>query len=156
LLQKFSRLSKSKHGHNTGAGFPPSLKRHGFHPEKKMNGFIGFNQLRVSCIIGIHPAERTTEQDLYIDLKVRTDFSQLILSDSIHDTIDYVRLAEICKDLGQSQKYYLIETFAARVLDAIFREFDVVEAAITIKKPSALPEAACAIVELSRVRKEVL
>lgn len=37
FLQKYGRLSQDKKQDNTGAGFPPSAKALGFHPEKTMN-----------------------------------------------------------------------------------------------------------------------
>ena len=52
-----------------------------------MNGIIGFKKLRVDCIIGILPHERVQEQTLFVDIKVRHDFSACIKDDHIDATM---------------------------------------------------------------------
>ncbi len=117
-----------------------------------MNGIIGFKKLRVDCIIGILPHERVQEQTLFVDIKVRHDFSACIKDDHIDATIDYVRMAELVTETAVTGKYGLIETYAAAVIERLFETFPISWAWIHIEKPVALPAAACSMVELERTR----
>ena len=116
----------------------------------QVSGYIGFEHLRVNCIIGILPHERTQKQEIFIDLKVKAKFGFTSKTEDLNETIDYVELTNLSRDLAQSGKYYLIETLAKEILDSILKRFDVEEAWVKIKKPGALPDAKCAFVELEK------
>lgn len=117
-----------------------------------MNGIIGIENLRIRCIIGINVEERETEQDIYIDLKVESDLSRCISSDSIRDTINYIALKDLCTKLAQAKRYRLLETFACEILSHLFKEFDIQWAWVRVKKPNAISEAEFAMVELQLTR----
>ena len=119
-----------------------------------MLGHIGFEQLLVRCIVGTEPHERKSEQDLLFDVSVEADITKAMQSDHLEDTIDYVSLAEICRHTSCEGKYYLVEKLAADVLRKIIDVPGVVSARIRVRKPSALPDAACAVVELEERRKK--
>ncbi len=113
-----------------------------------MIGEIGFEQLKIRCIIGCCPEERTQEQEIYVDLKVGADFTHSAASDNIKDAVDYVRLSEICTEMARTNQYHLQETFAVEVLKKLLNEFDIQWAWIKIMKPKALESAHYATVEL--------
>lgn len=113
-----------------------------------MRGIIGFDNYRINCIIGIEPHEREKEQEIFVDLKVETDFSKSVISDNIHDTINYMVLAEICNETAKKGQYYLIEKYADAVIANIFDAFDVTWAWIRVKKSALLNNADCTFVEL--------
>lgn len=117
-----------------------------------MLGTIGIKKLRVHCIIGVLPHERTNSQDLIVDIKVRADFSACIKSDCINDTIDYVQIAEIANRLAVEGHYQLIESYAAAVLAILFEKFSITWGWIQIEKPDAIPLAECSVVQLERSR----
>lgn len=119
-----------------------------------MLGIIGFKGYRVSCIIGTENHEREVEQDLLIDLKVEADFSRVSQSESLHDTINYVSLASVCKDLAQKGKYLLIEKYAADVIAEVLNRFPVYSVWICVQKPEAIPGAECALVELKSEKRK--
>lgn len=114
--------------------------------------FIGVAHHRISCIIGVLPHERTQEQDIYVDIKVRTSFLSCIQSDHIQDTINYVDLAQWATELAQERKYALLETFAHEFLDRALADKRIEWGWIRIKKPSALVSAEYTFVELERSR----
>lgn len=111
---------------------------------------IGFNNYRISCIIGIEPHEREKEQDLLVDLKVESVYVTAAQSDDIKDTVNYMALAQICKEIACRGRYQLLERYASDVLDAILEEFPVISAWINVKKPAALPGADCTFVEFRK------
>lgn len=113
-----------------------------------MKGIIGFENLRISCIIGVYAEERQKEQPIFVDLKIKLDLSKSIQTDSIQDTIDYVNLSKICLDLAKTHHFNLIETYARNVLTVIFQTYPVQWAWIKVRKPNALPHADHAFVEL--------
>ena len=120
------------------------MKRHSSH--------IGFEEQRVSCIIGIHPHERVQEQDIFIDLRVEVNFPSGESAPQISDTVDYVALANLCSVVAKEGRHQLLETLAVDIIDAIMERFPVNEVRIKIRKPEALPEAAFAFVEFLRER----
>jgi dihydroneopterin aldolase len=114
-----------------------------------MSGIIGFKGLAVSCVIGTEPHERMHEQELIIDLKVEADLSKVVASGRLEDTINYVSLAQICKEMAVKGRYLLIEKFAADVLQEISEQFPAKSVWIRVKKPLAISAAECAFVELT-------
>ena len=119
-----------------------------------MLGTIGFKRYRVRCIIGTLAHERELEQDLVIDLKVETDFSRVSASGSLEDTVNYVSLSRVCKELAQKGKYLVLEKYASDVIEKLFELFPLTSAWISIQKPMAIPDADCALVELKSEYKK--
>lgn len=111
---------------------------------------IGFENLRLSCIIGVYPEERLVEQNLFVDLRVTI---QPIKEDRIEDTLDYVVLAELCGAVAK-QNHQLIESFAKEVLNQILKIDNVEKAWIRVKKPNALLHAQHTFVEMEGSRCE--
>jgi dihydroneopterin aldolase len=115
-----------------------------------MIGWIGFENHRISCVIGIGAEERREEQLIFVDLKAAVDISESVKTDKLEDTVDYAAMAQVCTDLAAQNQYQLLEKYASDVLQALFKRFDILEARIKVKKPKALPTAACSVVELSK------
>lgn len=113
-----------------------------------MNGIIGFEDFNVRCIIGVDNPERLSEQDLFIDLKVETDFTRATHTDSLQETLSYDYLAELCKNIAEEKKHALLETFAYDLIHRIIKDCPVRWVWVKIKKPGALPNAKFAFVEL--------
>ena len=118
-------------------------------------GIIGFDQHRIECVIGIYAAEREKPQTIFIDLKVKVDLTACIQSGKIKDTVDYVALAQFCTDLAHTKKYFLLEVFAADILECCKKQFNASWAWVKIQKPAALTHAAYAFVEMERGETEV-
>jgi len=119
-----------------------------------MFGIIGVEGLRISCIIGDRSYEREKEQLIIVDLEVEVDLDRCLQSKEASDGVDYVKLAELCRQCAVNGKHRLLEELADEVLTKIVEAFSVRWARIKIKKPGALPSAKCASVELKRVPGE--
>lgn len=100
-----------------------------------MQGTIGIEQLIISCIIGALPEERESEQFIFIDIQVGLDFENPSKSDDIKDTVNYMTLAEICKQLAEKNKYRLLETLACDIVNQFLKEPSIQWAWVRIKKP---------------------
>ena len=122
---------------------------------EKLWGSIGFENHKIQCVIGHNPEERISPQDIYIDLKVKADFYKASQTDSLKDTVDYVALADLCRDLARSRSYHLMETFAADILRHLHLKFDIKWAYLKIKKPSAIDSADFTFVELEMNKEQL-
>lgn len=111
---------------------------------------LGIHQHRIDCIIGIYPEERQREQTLFVNVKIKVDCSACLSSGQIEDTIDYVLLAQLCTELAQRNRYLLLETFASDIVNECLSRFHAIWAWVCIQKPTAVPSAAYAYVELER------
>jgi FolB domain-containing protein len=100
---------------------------------------VGFEKLKVHCLIGILPHEQMQEQEIGISLKVK------MRGDAI---IDYTTLAALCEQIARSSHHGLLETLAQKVLQAIVNQFQCHYGWIRIEKPAAIALAECAFVEL--------
>ena len=123
------------------------------HVLNRQLGIVGFHQHQINCIVGILPEERVIEQILWVDLKVKIDFSHCLRNGSIDKTADYSQLASFCTNLARERHYGLIETFASDIIVGCFEQFLAEWVWVCVKKPSAIPTAAYAFVEMEQYRK---
>ena len=49
--------------------------------------------LRVPCVIGVHPEERHTPQDLVVDVRLHLDVTEAAATARLAASVDYARLA---------------------------------------------------------------
>jgi dihydroneopterin aldolase len=117
----------------------------------QLKGIVGFEKLKICCIIGVEPHERNCEQEIYVDLKVKTDLLQAATSDDLNFAIDYTALACLCERVAQNH-YFLLETYAIHVLNEILERFTIEWAWICVRKPSAIVTAACSLVEIKKYK----
>ncbi len=116
---------------------------------------IGIKHHQISSIIGIYPHEREQEQPLFVDIEATADISACLNSNHIADTVDYTKLADLATQLVHVKKYLLLEVFAWELAETILQKFpQVVEVAVWIKKPFALPSGEHAFVAYRQKRGE--
>ena len=121
-----------------------------------MQGIVGIKNHKIHCFIGNNPEEQLQPQDIYVDVRIALDFSKSSKSGSLKDTVDYVRVAQICTELAVTRRYRIMETFAWEALQRLHSDFDLQWAWIRIKKPSALPTAEHTYVEFELKRDQIL
>ncbi len=115
--------------------------------------FLSIRDLRVRCIVGVHPHERKREQDLFLDADLWMDFSPAAKSDQLSDAVDYTRVAEDLTGFIRAERFQLIETLARRACERMLaRETALRRCRLTIRKPGALANAQCASVTVERER----
>lgn len=115
-----------------------------------MQGIVGFEQFKLHCFIGAYPEEWLEKQDLYVDLRVRTNFSRCVVTDELDDTVDYIIVANMLKEIAEAGRYKLLESFADAAISQIMRLRGVEWAWIRVSKPKALIGAQTGFVELER------
>lgn len=117
-----------------------------------MSGIIGIQNHKIICFIGCNPEEKVAKQEIFVTVKVRTDFSRCIGSDEIGDTCNYVEIADLCTTLASGKRYSLLESLAHDILSGLFSLGNIEWASVVIKKPAAISSAEYAWVELERCK----
>lgn len=115
-----------------------------------MEGTIKIEDFRIHCTLGAHPHERKNDQEVSIDLEIRLNLAEPVRTDSIIDTVDYEAVCAVCKELAQTRRYHLIETFAYEALHAVLDSFPIKWAKIRVRKAQALPLAKYAAIEFEK------
>jgi FolB domain-containing protein len=95
--------------------------------------------LPIRCMIGIHPHERQTPQDLVVSLRLHTDVSVAADRADLTATVDYSRLAAEVTFLVQRGRFLLIESVAVAIAKAVLHGQPRVELVeVLVEKPAAL------------------
>lgn len=105
---------------------------------------IGFDDYRISCVIGVYPQERGREQEIFLDLRVG---HAGVRNDELSTTLCYVELADLCVELARRGQFKLLETFAAAVMQQIVLRYGERSIWIRIRKPGGLTGASATVVE---------
>lgn len=94
---------------------------------KKLNmQYLELKQMTFHGYHGVMEQEKIVGNTYIIDLLIYFDFSTAMISDDIHDTINYVAIYNIIKQ-EMSIPSNLIEHLAGRILDQIKKSFPQVE-----------------------------
>ena len=119
-----------------------------------MNGDrVTVDDLRVDCIIGVHPWERRAPQELRISLSLAVDLAPSATSGRLADTIDYAELAAASATLARRGRYELLESLAEALADLCLQRPGVREARACVRKPAAIRDASAAVIEVVRRRR---
>lgn len=110
--------------------------------------------LTTETIIGIFDWEREIRQTVAVDLEISTDISRAAATDSIHDTLNYKRVAKRVLAFVQESRFKLIETLAERVAALILEEFAVTWVRVTLHKPGAIRHSRDVGVIIERWRQD--
>jgi dihydroneopterin aldolase len=118
-----------------------------------MIGTTGLRSLQVDCIVGIYEHERQTPQTVIIDIDLDYDFAAAASSDAIADAVDYDGVVSGVTELVRTRAFQLIETMAEETAAMLLARLAQVRAVrLEIRKPAAVPAAACSFVRVERVR----
>lgn len=113
---------------------------------------VAIDDLRVRCIVGIHPWERRSPQEVRITLSMAIDLSPAAASGRLADTIDYAELAEAAAAEARRGRHRLLESLAEALAGLCLRRPGVREARVRVRKPAAIGAAQAAAVEVVRRR----
>jgi dihydroneopterin aldolase len=118
-----------------------------------MIGTVGLNDLRIDCVIGIYPDERTATQPIFVDVEVEYDFAAAARTEQIENALDYDRLARDLEHLAVERQYQLLETFAEEAASHCLRHFSAINMIrLAVRKPKAVQKAAAAFAKIERGR----
>lgn len=118
-----------------------------------MIGTTGVRDLRVDCIVGIYEPERQTPQSVFFDVDLDYDFAAAAASDAIADAVDYDGVVAAIIELAGRRGFQLLETMAEESAAMLLTRLPVVRRLrLEIRKPAAVPAAACSFVRVERSR----
>jgi FolB domain-containing protein len=113
---------------------------------------ILLQDLRVACIIGTRPEERSRAQEIGIDVCLHLDLEEPGRSDRLEDTVDYGYLAGEITAMAESSSFQLLERLAEEVAALALAQPKVEQVEVKVSKPRALPRGRAAAVEIFRDR----
>ena len=97
-------------------------------------------QLQGVVFYGFHgdsEAEREVGQRFVVDLEVTRDLSAAGLSDSIRDTVSYVDLYKVAREVVEGPSHRLLESLAESIAHKVLEGLDVETVTVRVKKPQA-------------------
>lgn len=112
---------------------------------------IRLEGLEVEAVVGVYPHEHLAPQRLILEVSVETNTREAGLTDTLGNTVDYDRIAQICRAVA-AERLHLIEAFAERVA-ALVLALDgarVQRVWVRVAKPQAVPGARTVAVEIER------
>ncbi len=122
-----------------------------------MRGTVCLENLRVICLIGVHPKERQLPQALDFSVEMDLDIAEASETENMAATVDYSDVGARIEELAQEGAFKLIETLAESAASMIFDSYPVVDGLrLEIRKPAAVPAASYAAVRIERKRAEML
>lgn len=102
-----------------------------------MSDRIALTGLRARGYHGVYESERTHGQEFVVDAVLELDLRAAGASDQVADTVDYGGLAGRLVEVITGSPVNLIETLAARLLEACLTDQRVAAATVTVHKPQA-------------------
>ena len=114
---------------------------------------IHIRDLMLRCIVGVYDFERTTKQDVNIQVTLFADLRQACESDNLQDTVDYKALKKQIVEMVEVSNYLLIEKLAGRIAEICLATPRVERAVVRVEKPGALRFARTVAVEITRDRE---
>lgn len=112
---------------------------------------IILRELRLSCLIGVDPAERHVRQTLLLDVDITLGgkLSGKITADKT-PPLDYRVVITKLRALAAGETFGLMETFATRAADLLLDDSAAKAVRIYCRKPTPLAGLAAAGVEVQR------
>jgi len=115
---------------------------------------IRITDLKLRTIIGINDWERTSKQDIIINIKMEFDATKASQSDEIRDTVDYKLLTKKIINRVEESRYFLLEKLARQILNIVMDHQMVDAASVRVDKPFALRFADSASIELHEKKQQ--
>jgi 7,8-dihydroneopterin aldolase/epimerase/oxygenase len=117
---------------------------------------VKLEALEIEAPIGVYPHEHTKLQKLIIDLALDCDLTKAGETDDLEHAIDYDALAAIARQTATEKHHRLIETVAHQIATRILAQHkSSTRVFVRVAKPSAVPGAKCAAVEVWREREHL-
>lgn len=85
---------------------------------------------------GVLPEEAVLGQPWILDLDLQVDIAQAAATDDLGDTVNYVSVYELCRDIVTNERFSLVEALVNRLLAAVLSSQPrVLAATLTVHKP---------------------
>ncbi|MBM73761.1 MAG: dihydroneopterin aldolase [Proteobacteria bacterium] len=116
-----------------------------------MQGTIRIDCLEIVCIVGILPHERQLPQKIILDVELDVNLGAICTSRNLNDSVDYAEVAQFLTDQIVMSQYELLETLTMESCSNLLKKWPRITCCkITVKKPSAIPNAKYASVSIKK------
>ncbi len=85
---------------------------------------------------GVTPAEREVGQRFVVDVELRLDLARAGASDRLDDTVNYVAVHDLVREIGRGAPATLLEALADRIARALLQRFGPKEVTVRVRKPA--------------------
>ena len=109
--------------------------------------------LEIPCIIGTLPRERKKKQKVVIDLEFSAPVKRAASRDDLRDALNYQKIVERAMEFVSKSRFYLMETLAECLAQALLRELKLKNILLRVSKPNAIRNAKNVGVEIRRSLK---
>lgn len=99
---------------------------------------IEIDNLRLRCVIGFSPHERSDKQDVIIGLRIRTDMRRAGETDNPDDAYNYRTVTKAIIRHVEDSSYYLVEALATAVARICVMDHGAEWVQVRVHKPGAL------------------
>lgn len=125
---------------------------------KMHNDKIIIKGLHCSVRLGVKKEEQEVKRNCELDFWIYFDLSAAGRSDDLDLTVNYSKVIDIVQGLSQTVQYKLLESFAFRLFEEIFRNTTARRVRLRVKKMNPPIEARFEYVgvELERNREEII
>ena len=121
---------------------------------EKGGDWIHLRRIQATCILGIHPIERTTPRKVFFNVSLEVDTRRAGQSDKIGDTLNYELVEAEVISAAEKGNFFLAEALAQRVTEVCLRHTQVMSVRVVVDKPGALRHTESVAVEILRKRWE--
>ena len=111
---------------------------------------VFIEQLNVCTTIGVYDWEQAIQQKLSLDLVMAHDNRQAAATDDVQYALNYAEVSERILSYVQNGRFLLIERVAEEIANLIQTEFGVSWVKVTVRKPTAVPQASSVGVTIER------
>jgi FolB domain-containing protein len=111
---------------------------------------IHIRDLRLRCIIGLYPHERTERQDVVIQITLYVDLSLPGRTDRLEDSVDYKAVKQRVVAMVEGSSFLLLERLAEEIARLCLEDQRVRRVRVLVEKPGALRFARTVGVEIQR------
>lgn len=119
---------------------------------KNTNGQLELCGLEVRCIIGDRPDERVCEQTLVMDVVLTLDMSDVLASDALNDTVDYVAVAQDIRNALVVAQFRMVEAAAECAAQVCLLHARVDVVCVRVEKAGAVPGLRAVAVTVERTK----
>lgn len=113
---------------------------------------ITINQLQIETLIGTYSFERQLKQKLYVTIHYSLDAHKIAQQDdrNLDGIVDYAALSQSVIQFGIDNSFFLLETFAVKLMDHLFAHYPLTWIQLEITKAAALKNAQGVTITLCR------
>jgi FolB domain-containing protein len=113
-------------------------------------GRIFIKDLRTPVRIGVGEEERSTPQEILINISLWADIENAAKTEDIADTVNYSELQKKVVALASSRDYILLEALANEIADLCFEYKQTNKVFVRVEKPFKLKGSDSVGVEIER------